>query len=809
MALFQAFLQKGADPLAKTEQGMTPFKAAFMESENDSDFTFLFQMALSSPDLQVDGISLIQRVARNITGPFLVELLNQGKNEAVFQFLDLCVKEKCLNFSKLWFVRENDDQSVLLLQYLIEKNAASITPEYAEGILFVSEKILAKNEWSERDIAFVKSLLSIEFMPLLCLKDGYSVLNRLNQHPALPAELKPTFSQLADLESIKAVERSNAIIKNFNTEDQSTFSISKVQLFNELSRVYDILVMKKYPAIHFIKEKMDEYKGQIENQKTKCEWMINKLKKDEMTFYGASSMAFTNGLFDYLIYTNEKDLLAKLINARFAGQLKDIPQFVDRLIFALFLDKVLFPTAGKYEGFSEAITAHALIRAFEQLLQENTLSIEERRILGSFQKNVLSKFPDFMVLYENKEWKDTLFASTIVDKLNKMAPGENLIIPTGHKTHAVSLFITREKNLSYSLTLYNTGQGVLEWHPQWENSNRYQTFWKIENIDQNTITDLEAWQEIHKLWKSDNAMDGVYACLKDRLGKSGVLQKPSIHQEDYEAKQASGSCASQNMMAMMRHQIMLLASDNIGIAEAIYKSIKTKMFRVFQAQYAGKIDKTIQENSSTIFKKFTAEEQLLEIAGNVESYRNAMSEIGSFGNIGIEKLPVLDENSPVFARYANLRAASNLLFAWFLAHPEKAPLGTGTSKALSLVLAKLEHRHVILKNIKSRLDECQANNNLSGLALECYRLIVATAFAEEGIAEVINRMGHELPAEDQEPPAMKEFLTQMNKFHSKYSPTIMALADKMAAKGNTSLAEWIKMYWKKLEAAKQVAKQFD
>lgn len=148
-----------------------------------------------------------------------------------------------------------------------------------------------------------------------------------------------------------------------------------------------------------------------------------------------------------------------------------------------------------------------------------------------------------------------------------------LLIPYGYIKH--SMLICLEKTPEGVIkTLYNTGGGVLRYHPQWKSTNKYQTYLSVTHIPLEDLCSHEMWEELIGASKTETTPKKAYE-LFFTLGQRHALQEASQYSDDYEQKQMHGTCSGQVFMAMMRHQILKKIQGPYANKRGVYEYYKS------------------------------------------------------------------------------------------------------------------------------------------------------------------------------------------------------------------------------------------
>lgn len=179
-----------------------------------------------------------------------------------------------------------------------------------------------------------------------------------------------------------------------------------------------------------------------------------------------------------------------------------------------------------------------------------------------------------------------------------------LLIPYGYIKH--SMLICLEKTSEgVTKTLYNTGGGVLRYHPRWESTNRYQTYLSVPYIPLEDLLSHEIWRELIETSKTETTPKKAYE-LFFTLGQRHAIQAASQYSEDYEQKQMQGTCSGQVFMALMRHQILKKIQGPYANKMGVYQYYKSLwMFDIGNYEWE-RVDLKIKGYLEVKLKKLSA-----------------------------------------------------------------------------------------------------------------------------------------------------------------------------------------------------------
>jgi len=203
-------------------------------------------------------------------------------------------------------------------------------------------------------------------------------------------------------------------------------------------------------------------------------------------------------------------------------------------------------------------------------------------------------------ILKNKEYKKN---NDILNTINNtIKEGQTCVIPVvfDHRSnesaadrafwppmflHASLLRISHESEGTCRVVLYNTGTGKEEYHGRGKNENEYQTFLEYKHVPVEDLQDLKVWDD---LTRANLTLQEGYDCLS-HVCRNGKKQPPPEHEEFYEAGQATGSCAYQCFLAMIRERLVSSVPDPAeGLA--LYKIVKTKLVEAFVQRTQNSLD---------------------------------------------------------------------------------------------------------------------------------------------------------------------------------------------------------------------------
>ncbi len=844
--LLKLLLDYGANPELKTSPenaNISPLDLAVQKGT----FSCALLLSLAQPNQKIKDvptpiyfINQIQNLAKNENAiPMLIELINKySKTHDIKEFTEelwigcksAIIGSKCSPDDSL----KSDQNLISIINWMLI-NTPKLTPIPYEQMYCIQEvagKVCSRKLSEPQDFQFIKSLAAQELLSnvvYLTINPETSVLNILRESLLLPNDLHNNLSTYMNDDELKAHRKIHSIFHQLFTASK----LDSLDLINEFDENYKKYDKGKFPIIEDLKQKIDILTNDLRELFNKFSELIKNLKIGSITVNNLD--VIDKNLFkQYAAHQKEWEIVAKLtimghyqfnnitakINRHDLSQSSDDVELmgwhVNKTIFHFMMDKLMFQKSENYIASYSTNMAYSMINALKSMAKNEKLnaSLTEKSFTNTENFNKLSELLSEFIIF--CELSPELAAQKILERIRNMKPGESVLIPTGSKEHATSLLVEKNGSGTFKLTQYNTGQGVLTWHARWENSTRYQTHYIIDNIPMESIVNKDAWKEIFTNKSEAKDMNPTYMNIRDKLGKGGTVLPPSKHQEDYEAKQASGTCAMQNLMAFLRHQCMQMAEGSPAEKEAVYKMIKTNLFIAYHNDNLNEVDEVIQDNLPSVLRKLKAEIKLVEIAQGEKQFNEAMDQMKSlFSQMSKQDIfqQLTERNfDTTMARYAILRTASTILCEIWLENPNQPPPSNLSQlEVFDLGFAKFEHHKAILQNIETSLNKIAQEQNPAALSFELYRILGATPYEDMAIEKIIKYFGDEIPGpEGKVPLGMQELLKNLSKFKDHTNYLVQKILTKLENNNKFELASWAKNYWKEVTTSPPVeVKNFD
>ena len=792
-SLVKELIKRGADQSIKASSRLlTPLDLAISSWK----YSCAFVLALEDPFQKIEErsapeffIKQLQYSGRGFEVESLVQLLEKfSRKEDINLFAD-GIWKAC---EEAWGEEQSNDLEVVI-DWLLSHDVSSEggSDEQFLVVTLLAERILERKLNGKNDEALLEKMIDKGYLQIAISASNRSVLLELHQQIitgqlSVSSSLVNMIGKLTEELPLGTYEELNKLMSQIKSEgDLSTQS----DIYKKVEEGIVLLREKDFPNLQMIEKKLKDLLGGKINEIE--EYRNVSLKLQEGKDVEGVSIYVYNYLVNQFVENKRWDLIPKLDIA----EKKYSQDYVaNKLIYHLMMDKLLFKEIEKYKSFEASITANALIRALDRVNEINSEKALEKTvpIIHKYLTPLLKEF----ILIKGLDNEPQKFSTRVVEKIKDLEVGGSLLVPSGCMSHATCLLIERRSPEAFRIIHYNTGQGVMKWHYGGKKINKYQTFDIIDNIPSESLLKKQGWESL--LPYSGSSMDPIYESLRNTLGKGGVRLPRSEHDEDYEAKQSSGTCAMQSLMALLRHQIMELTEGSPSERKALYKLFKTQMFTQFHLDHLEQIDETINRNLSTVLNKLNAQWALLEVSENVEDFDKALESItGILNELGEKKLAETllgRDKSTNLSRYSTLRNASNMLCSAWISHPEaKPPNELMQQKSLKLAFAKFEQQSAIIRNINGRLQKHTESGDMKGLAFELGRVILATSFTEMGIQEAVTRLGKEEPPYE----GTGQLLKTLNGCREQSEPIVQEFKS-LLSKENPELGKWVEGTWQEL-----------
>lgn len=309
-----------------------------------------------------------------------------------------------------------------------------------------------------------------------------------------------------------------------------------------------------------------------------------------------------------------------------------------------------------------------------------------------------------------------------------------LLIPIQSKNHTMGLLVEKTGEGKVRLILFNTGSRLLENHPRWKDSNRFQTFLVIEDVDSKPLTDPGVWKKLFAL----KDVDAIYDCFFSTLGQNRPISPPSIHEEDYEQKQFSRTCTAQYLMACIRHQIMVFFPGTVPEKRAVYKLIKSYVMQGIAGKKRDQVDRQVQGVFEKKLEKQEATQSLAKLANDEKAFEQVFEKLGA---ILKEETDLPFEANTYLARFELLRTYSKKVAEHWLREPDILDLSSFRADPdFNLALSIFENRLLTIRDLENELQRIEEKKDLGQLGDLLHRIIRHSSFTAVGERWIIQKL---------------------------------------------------------------------
>lgn len=229
-----------------------------------------------------------------------------------------------------------------------------------------------------------------------------------------------------------------------------------------------------------------------------------------------------------------------------------------------------------------------------------------------------------------------------------------LFCKTGYIDHYMLFTVERNSNDTYRFTLYNTGDGLGEHHPAWENTNKYMTHLTFDQVPASDALNEERLRQMKSFLTKAKSPEDAYKLLEE-WAVNGVKLPPSPHEQDYEQIQMEGTCSAQCIMAFMRDFIMRNTSGSAWEKLGLYKELKARVITRLLSPNIEVVNPLLQPHIEKKIQKYHNDLRLLEIAQDAHHYRQIIESGKSL--FDEHMLEEMLNAASTYERFAMLRAA--------------------------------------------------------------------------------------------------------------------------------------------------------
>lgn len=731
--LVVALLSQGAEYSVATKGGSTPLQLLVKYGNSDTVLAFCKQR----PEIlleKLDGDVVVYSKALEVC---LKESWGSGDLD---QFLEShLTKEILRDYGKSLFQLACQHKSTKWVENTIEV-AADLSKQEKDFLHEIFDKLAETNQYSKKTLLFLERAWKNGLLPLGPLNEAKSALRMVND--ALKLQLQdPALELLTQFEDLYKTLQNDFLSLNA-ASILDTLNVCRGQLRNQGyagSDLYDEL-FKEVEAAH-----------QAERQLT-WEW-LHKFEANHAVEWLTMTKDICimpmplESLLLFCLKENKQHLVWPLMDK----YLKEQTAWLSgtKFFYHLVLDKTWMrsPTLAPDDNYDSdggriSVNVPFFIQEIKRVLQSGSLKGNDSvsKLLGRFVDNS-SVANMYLWLWDLWAFSDKRhqIAPEIVERVKD--PSQNhVFVPTGFKGHAGLLSIEKGETTA-RLTMYNTGGGLTQYHAQWKQSDRYQTFSVIEEVPLEDLENIELWQRFIEESSQGKSMDSVYACFEE-LGARGHKVAPSLHSEDFESKQMNGTCSLQCYLAFFRHQIMNMAEGNKEEKLAAYRLAKahliTHVIKEPSLPFVGQFGNHAQLK----LEKYESFIQLSKIAEDESSYQDHLNLLTDLLN---------QVGAHTFLKSIKPMQASSMLSRLALLEKCSQKLAKLNHSDVTRSVQLWRNRELTLRNIKSLIRHYLNAGDYKTLGLYLARLYISSRFSkqvQETIIEIANSAAHVTKKQD-------------------------------------------------------------
>ncbi len=644
-----------------------------------------------------------------------------------------------------------------------------MTFEYHQALQTLTEHMYNRNFQGEEDSRIYSSLVKSGLV-FCCNTECEHLISLVDKE-------RPSLNQ--SLEKQYAKESVDLFLRWFEAFKKE-FLPQRILISEPLVRRYlKKLNETNLPYLSFFKQQIDKQILAVKSYDLIQAYLplIQKLKTTPWDKWVISKITNKNRLKNLCFALKEFDVLRGLIVKEYPLNMRSKPAF------HFLLDKMMIPTRHAYTGLKLLLTGKDLIRAIESVKLPSSIPSNLRKKICEEAIPLIRQCMIWNHAIDNNH--SSVAIKEILFDIDNLQIGEKILVPLGCFRHQMCLLIEKISEDHFKLIQYNTGKGVPHWHPQWKDTNCFQTFLIFDQIPKKSLLQSEKWEVLFQDAFISENVDLNYQIIH-QLAEGGLKRDPSGNRFDYEQKQAAGTCTAQCFMAFFRHQIMESELESPEKSYALYKFVKSRMLSRVGKKWLEEADEVIKKASITKMKKLKADIALANMAQDEKTVSTAWKQLKQLlielGQTDLtDHLESLPRESQ-FVRYHVLREAQGAIARCWLEKQYEAP---HSELYLTLALAKYEHQRQIISNMNENVKNSVLDKDWPRLAGELLNIIIATAHSDWGI----NWLVQNYQSENKEALSLLiEELAKYNSFGQRYIKRIKT-AFQMA--GKDEIAQFI------------------
>lgn len=582
---------------------------------------------------------------------------------------------------------------------------------------------------------------------------GKSILIEILEDESAPKTVKDAILAKTSPEALQAYQDLRAKMDKMfmftDWDDSAPHSFRDLIDAIDLETLTKTLESLKYPIIDELKANNNNISStlkSLENIRIATEKLAN---SPDSPSYGNELAGWERDAVAYLLAENSHfEALVRSFDAEYEKNYRN------KIQFHFLLEKAAVPDPGPtfYHGLAHRFTSAAFYTMLKSYLDSSDFANLADEFAQDRVQQIREEVRAATVLSAlHKELSPREYAKQSQKNLSELELGKSTLIPFCSLGHAVLFRASQDSPNTFSLTLYNTGRGLVNNHPQWESTNKYQTHLTVSGIPKSALLDTDRLFDYFSEQEKSDELGATYDFLDALVQCGGTREAPSIREDDYEQKQASGTCAASCFFAYFRHQLVSRhGTESQGLA--LYKKIKAGALLPWGEGNLSDVDKTIHRCSLPKLTKLKADLELAKASNSKEdSARIAKAlknTLEAMGSQDLTKALNNIEKLPSHNRYLLLRSASKLLAErWMLSPATESPKEGNSELGYAIALWKVRQQAVrhIHQDLKALLDA----RDYSNFAYTCFGLISSTVHSAIGVEEATLHLNPDKAPEDQ------------------------------------------------------------
>lgn len=333
------------------------------------------------------------------------------------------------------------------------------------------------------------------------------------------------------------------------------------------------------PLSHDVKEKltmkMNQEFREIQNKLQAYEDLkAGKNKGDGLTDQDVISLAASEGnygLIDLAIPTILNNAYRDDITVKTLRNLNDQIAISSFLLDKTIINDGSVVARGNFQ-FQSKIFADAFAKTAIQLCSNPQTPIENElhqniELIGGLKISLA------LNSYLSVKTKD-FHLPLIMEFINMDPPAIPILIPIGTSDHAMGLSIKPNGDGFATVSIYNTGEAVINYHPNDPETNQAQTALHYINVPMQDVTNPQLLKELLEC-RTQKDIGQVYEKFANLVANGDMVEDNSPG--NMESVQMKESCVAQYLMAFLRGQMTQHVEGSREQGLGIYKFLKNEL----------------------------------------------------------------------------------------------------------------------------------------------------------------------------------------------------------------------------------------